>query len=129
MKSTNFLLFVFLFICPMLLDAQTIIGDWSWEGQNQEGAVITNLIRFSEDGTFKVDFATNGAFEVEGVYTYDGKELTLQDTKADSPCGKIVGRYNLSIEGNKASGSLIEDACDIRRETNKASNLMLTKTR
>lgn len=115
MKTHNFLFIMLLFLIPFALSAQSMVGTWTYQAPTPDGTTVTNTMTMNEDGTFTVDFTSDGKADVLGTYTIDGSKITISDTPEESPCYGKDGVYSFSIEGDTATITLIEDACELRR--------------
>ena len=115
MKTHPFLFMLLLFTAPFALPAQSMVGSWIYQDTTPDGTEVTNTMTMLEDGTFTVDFASDGKVEVLGTYAIDGSQITIRDTPEESPCYGKDGVYSFSLEGDVATITLIEDACEIRR--------------
>lgn len=115
MKSHLFFFFLLLFITPFALSAQSMVGSWTYQDTAPDGTEMTNTMVMHEDGTFTVDFASDGKVEVLGTYTIDGSKITIRDTPEESPCHGKDGVYSFTADGDSITITLIEDACEIRR--------------
>lgn len=114
--KTHIFLFAMLFLMTSFaLSAQSIAGDWAFERTAPDGTKVTNTMSMKEDGTFTVDFASDGQVNVLGTYTIDGNKITISDTPKESPCYGMLGVYNFKLAGDTATITLVEDACEIRR--------------
>lgn len=111
----HFLFILLLSMTPFALTAQSMVGSWTYQATTPDGAEVTNTMIMNEDGTFTVDFASDGKAEVLGTYTIDSSKITIRDTPEDSPCYGKDGVYNFQLEGDALTITLIEDACEIRR--------------
>ncbi|MBK8967995.1 MAG: hypothetical protein IPM36_15280 [Lewinellaceae bacterium] len=115
MKMHHFLFILLLSMTPFALTAQSMVGSWTYQATTPDGAEVTNTMIMNEDGTFTVDFASDGKAEVLGTYTIEGSKITIRDTPEESPCYGKDGVYNFQLEGDALTITLIEDACEIRR--------------
>lgn len=115
MKTHNFLVILLFLMISFDLSAQSMIGSWTYQGTTPDGTEVTNTMTMKEDGTFTVDFASDGKTDVLGAYTIDGSTITIKDTPKESPCYGKDGVYSFKLEGDTVTITLIEDACDIRR--------------
>ncbi len=115
MKTHNFLFILFFLMTSFALSAQSMVGTWTYQAPTPDGTEVTNTMTMNEDGTFTVDFASDGKADVLGTYTIDGSKITISDTPEESPCYGKDGVYSFSIEGDTATITLIEDACELRR--------------
>lgn len=115
MKTHNFLFILLLFMTPFALSAQSMVGTWTYQDTTPDGTEVTNTMTMNEDGSFTVDFGSDGKANVLGTYTIDGSKITISDTAKESPCYGKDGVYNFKLEGDIVTITLIEDACEIRR--------------
>lgn len=115
MKTHNFLFILFFLMTSFALSAQSMVGTWTYEATTPDGTAVTNTMTMNEDGTFTVDFASDGKPDVLGTYKIDGNQITISDTPAESPCYGKDGVYSFQTEGDTITITLIEDACEIRR--------------
>ncbi|MEZ4939540.1 MAG: hypothetical protein R3D58_01660 [Saprospiraceae bacterium] len=115
MKMHHFLFILLLSMTPFALTAQSMVGSWTYQATTPDGAEVTNTMIMNEDGTFTIDFASDGKAEVLGTYTIEGSKITIRDTPEESPCYGKDGVYNFQLEGDALTITLIEDACEIRR--------------
>lgn len=115
MKTHHFLFILLLFTTPFALSAQSMVGSWTYQDTTPDGTEVTNTMTMHEDGTFTVDFASDGKADVLGTYTIDGSKITISDTPKESPCHGKDGVYSFKLEGDTVTITLIEDACEIRR--------------
>lgn len=115
MKAQTFLLALFFLTTPFFLSAQSMVGDWTYQGPGPDGKEITNTMTMKEDGTLSVDFGSDGQVEVVAAYTIEGDQITINDTLEQSPCYGKAGVYTFKIDGDNITITLVEDACDLRR--------------
>ncbi len=73
-------------------------------------------ITFTADGMYMVDMGADGTVDVEGTYTVEENTLTMKDTSGEMSCrGDEGGSYTFSVEGDKASFSMVSDNCEGRK--------------
>jgi len=117
----QFLLLALLVVSPMLLAAQhDMTGSWVSSGETPEGESWSIKLTFDEDGTYSVDMNADGSVEVQGDYTIDGDQITLQDKPGDNSC-ESPGVYKFNVEGDNCTVTVVADDCPGRRETGKWS--------
>jgi|GEM_PF-1271685 len=126
MKRSNLFLTAFLLLTPFFLAAQSHLGDWQWSQQTPDGATITSTMSFKADGTYAVDFESDGSPEVMGVYTYENGNMTIKDT-SEGACKDVEAVYALKIEGNKAMVKMVSDPCEVRAGDNNGEVMTLTR--
>lgn len=115
MKTYNLLFTMLFLMTSFALSAQSMVGTWTYQATTPDGTEVTNTMTMNEDGTFTVDFASDGKADVLGTYAIDGNQITISDTPEESPCYGKDGVYSFNIEGDTVTITLIEDACEIRR--------------
>lgn len=121
-------LFVALFLLtPFFMTAQSIVGDWLMDAKTPDGQTVVNKVSFQTDGNLVVDFGNDGSIDVRATYTADGDKVTMLDSSKDSPCFGMKGVYKITIEGNKCTAQVIEDACEVRRGDGKAGTMTRAK--
>ena len=59
----HFLFILLLSMTPFALTAQSMVGSWTYQATTPDGAEVTNTMIMNEDGTFTVDFASDGKAE------------------------------------------------------------------
>lgn len=114
MKITQFVALAFLFCCPFMMSAQSILGSWSWEATTPEGKTVKNLLTFEKDGVYKLDIGWDSKTEIEGTYTYENGQVTISDT-TEGPCKGAKGVYAMKVEKTQVTATLISDDCAARR--------------
>lgn len=115
MKTQHFLFILLLSMTPLALSAQSMVGTWTYQDATPDGTKVTNTMAMNEDGTFTVDFASDGKVEVLGTYKIEGDQITIRDTPEESPCYGKDGVYHFKFDGDAITITLVEDACEIRR--------------
>lgn len=115
MKTHHFWFLMLLFMTSCALSSQSVVGTWVYQDTAPDGTEVTNTMTMHDDGTFTVDFASDGKEDVLGTYAIDGSKITISDTPKESPCYGIDGVYSFNMEGDALTITLIEDACEIRR--------------
>lgn len=90
-------------------------GTWKMTMEDPEGNEMVASVTFA-DGTYQGDFGMDGTIEVQGTYTIDGDQLTMQDDveKTTAAACENAGSYTVSIDGDAMSLSLVSDACEGR---------------
>jgi len=87
-----------------------IVGTWV----GGEGEYVYGLT-FHEDGTYEIDMGNDGTADVKGTYTFSEGTLTMTDTEGERMC-EGSGSYEVSVEGEGATFSLVEDECEGRSQ-------------
>ncbi|MEM1324653.1 MAG: lipocalin family protein [Bacteroidota bacterium] len=115
MKTQLFFALLFFVSTPFFLSAQSIVGDWLIDSQTADGTPTQDIFSMKADGTFTVDFGSDGKVDVLGTYTINGDQITIQDTPKESPCYGKKGIYEFKVEGDIMTGKMISDECELRR--------------
>jgi len=126
MKTLPFLVFTFLFCCPIFMCAQSVVGSWSWEVTTSDGKAAKNMLTFQKDGIYKVDLGMDGSYEIEGSYTFENDQITIVDT-SEGPCKGVKGVYNMKIEDYKIVANLVSDECLARKGDDPDTPMIMTK--
>ncbi|MCH2080793.1 MAG: hypothetical protein MK226_00310 [Saprospiraceae bacterium] len=126
MKTLPFLVLTFLFCCPFLISAQSIVGSWSWDATTPDGKAAKNMLTFQKDGVYKVDLGMNGSYEIEGSYTLENDQITIVDT-SEGPCKGVKGVYNMKIEDNQIVTTLVSDDCLPRKGNDPDTPMIMTR--
>lgn len=115
MKMMKYLILGLLFSLPFALAAQTsMTGDWKLELPDGNGNLLTFKVSMKADNTYIVDLNNDGTSEVQGKYTVEGDQITMEDTSGEYACTGQKGIYKFVIEGDKNTLSKVSDACPIR---------------
>ena len=109
------ILFSLLMVLPYLGAAQSIVGSWVIEGEDDNGNTVQSVMTFNEDGTFGIDFGSNGTTEVSGVYSVAGDKITIKDTSEGADCLDMEGVYQMEIKGDMMTSTAINDPCTNRK--------------
>lgn len=126
MTFSRVLLNAALLLAPFFVSAQAHLGHWQWKQTTPDGATITSTMTFKEDGTYAVDFESDGTPEVMGSYSYKEGKMTIKDT-SDGACKGIEAVYALTVEGNTATAKMVKDPCPARSEGNNGEAMILTR--
>lgn len=126
MKLSQLFLAAALLLTPFFSSAQSYIGDWQWDQKTPDGNVITSTMSFKADGTYAVDFESDGTPEVMGKYTYQDGKMTIEDT-SEGACKGVEAVYALTVEGNTATAKMVSDPCEVRAGDNDGSAMTLTR--
>lgn len=127
MNFSKLMLFSALFFLGSTLTAQSMQGAWLMEGTTEDGTKITNKISFAADGTLTVDFANDGTIEVRAAYKQDGDKVSILAPSKEDPCHGTTGIYQVSIDGDICTVTLVDDPCDMRRGDGKPGKMTRTK--
>jgi hypothetical protein len=126
MKITQFVALAFLFCCPFMMSAQSIVGSWSWDATTPDGKTVKNMLTFQKDGVYKVDIGMDGSYEIQGNYTFENDQVTISDT-TEGPCKGAKGVYKMKMEGNQVIASLVSDECAARRGDDPDTPMTMTR--
>ncbi|MEL6391509.1 MAG: hypothetical protein AAFY36_08425 [Bacteroidota bacterium] len=100
---------------PLCLSAQNVTGDWAMSGTTPDGQAFNTSVSFHADGTMTVDMGNDGTVDIQANYTHADGQISISDSAEASPCYGKTGVYNISIDGDQMSVSLVSDPCDARR--------------
>lgn len=83
--------------------------------EDLEGNEAVASVTFA-DGVYQGDFGMDGIVEVQGTYTIDGDQITMQDDaeKSTTAACENAGSYTISIDGDAMSLTMVDDACEGR---------------
>lgn len=112
MKALLHLFLASMFMLPIGLMAQSPVGNWKTAIPDENGNMIPLKVKLSEDGTYTVDFGSDGTIEIKGKYTIDGGKMTIQD--ADGSECTAQGVYKFKVEGDTFTMTRISDGCPNR---------------
>jgi len=107
-----------LFFTPFVLNAQSLVGDWKMEAQNEDGETWTAKLSIADDGTYTVDFGIDGKVDVKGKYEMEGNQIKVQDVEGDNLCPN-VGVYSWTREGDDLEMTVVRDECEGRAGSGK----------
>ncbi len=94
--------------------AQTMVGDWSAKGADENGNPMTFKVSLKADGTYTVDFGADGTVEIEGKYTIAGNQMTIEDTGGPAACNAGKGVYTFELTETTNTLTLVSDPCEGR---------------
>lgn len=97
------------------------------DGKTPDGQTVTNKVTFKADGALQVDFGNDGSVDVHSTYTLDGNKISMNDTTKESPCYGMKGIYEIKIEGDKCTFTVVEDACAVRKGDGKPGTMSRAK--
>ncbi len=129
MKVSHLFLVASMLLTPFFMSAQSVIGSWQWEETNSEGKKVKSTITFKQDGTYEVDFGSDGKADVGGPYSMDGTNISIGDDTEGSPCKGITAIYSFKVEGDKATVKMVKDSCTVRAENNDGTPGVLIRVR
>ena len=115
MKKIAFL-FSLLFLTALAHAQDSVIGDWMFVYQDEEGTNHKTKISFTAEGDYSVDFGTDGQANVLGKYIMEGDKVTLWDVGGEFACpDQVKGTYQVKFEGETMHVVALEDPCEPRR--------------
>jgi hypothetical protein len=99
--------------------AATIVGTWLGDTDVSNFTPLFSgypKLVINGNGTYSIDFDSNGTVEVAGTYTWSGSDLAMQDTSGSEAClgAGTAGTYtpDLYTSGGSSSLSLMEQGTD-----------------
>lgn len=117
MKNTNLknLLLGLLFCLPFTVLAQnSIVGDWKMQIPDDQGNMMTLKVSMKADNTYAVDFGADGSVEINGKYTIEGDQMTIEDTSGPNACPNQKGVYKIVVTDTTNTMTKVSDACEGR---------------
>ncbi len=112
MTKFNRLMLALLFLLPFSLTAQGPVGAWRFNVPDNEGNMIPVQVNITDSGTYAVDFGIDGTVEINGKYTVEKDQMTIQDNEGSECTAK--GVYKFSVDGNTLTMTRVSDGCENR---------------
>lgn len=104
-----------LFLLPFTLAAQNaVVGDWKLQIPDETGSLMNLKVAMKADGTFTVDFGGDGVNEIEGKYTVEGDQITIEDLSGPNACPNQKGIYKFVVAGDTNTFTRVSDPCEGR---------------
>lgn len=117
MRNSNAknLLLGLLFCLPFTVLAQnTIAGDWKMQIPDETGKLMDLKVSMKSDGTYTVDFGADGSNEIEGKYTIEGDQITIEDLSGPNACPNQKGVYKFAVTDTTNTMTKVTDPCEGR---------------
>jgi len=109
MKSV--FLFCLLFVSPLFLFSQDMVGTWKMMVPDQSGGMVVMHSIIKADGTYQLDYEADGQIEFNGKYESEDDQVMFWTVDGD--CNE-KGNYHWKVEGNTMTLTLISDDCEGR---------------
>lgn len=106
--------FLAIFLFPICLMAQSVEGSWTTEAPGYEEGTTIKIVLKMENGGYAVDFGNNGTTEVNGKYTMDGNQITIEDIDGTNACVGKKGIYEVEVNATNLILTRISDDCQGR---------------
>lgn len=79
---------------------------------DETGKMMALTVNISENGTYGVDYGSDGTIETKGKYSVDKDQMTIQDTEG-SDC-MAPGVYTYKVDGSSLTMTRISEGCTNR---------------
>ena len=109
MTQFNRLLLAVLFLVPLNLSAQGPVGTWKMSIPDDQGNMVPVQVKIMDNGAYAVDFGVDGTTEINGKYTVDNDQMTIQDNEGSECTAK--GVYKFKVDGNTLTMTRVSDGC------------------
>ncbi len=104
-----------LFCLPFTVLAQnTIAGDWKMQIPDESGNMMTLKVSMKADGTYTADFGADGTIEINGKYTLEGDQITIEDVSGPNACPNQKGVYKFVVTDTTNTMTKVSDPCEGR---------------
>lgn len=106
----NNLFAALLFVLPFTGFAQaSLVGNWTAQGRpDEQGKPMPLTVVMKADGTYTVDFGADGKIDVEGKYTIEGDQITLED----NVCVGKKGVFKMMVTETTSTLTVVDDPCE-----------------
>lgn len=102
-----------LFCSPLIGFAQAAtVGDWRSSTVDEKGNPATFKVSLKADGTYAVDFEEDGTIDIEGKYSIEGDQMTIEDTGGPAACKDGKGTYKFVTTETTNTLTEVTDPCD-----------------
>jgi len=104
-----------LLLLPFTLAAQNaLLGNWLIQYADDSGNSLPVQFTVKADGTYFFDAGVDGSADIEGKYTLEGDQITLEDTGGSYACTGQKGVYKVAVEADTTTLTRVADPCALR---------------
>lgn len=111
--KTVFSILTFLFWGTMAFGQEAIIGKFYYEVPAGD-QMVKIFVDINEDNTFSMDSNGDNKPEVEGTFTVEGNQFTMQ-ANPDCECCTGKGVYTFKEDNGNIIINMVSDECESRR--------------